>query len=150
MDSRYILDGLIEIDDAFIGGSGGKRGRGTKKAKVVVSVSITEEGKPQFAQMDVVSDHSQTSLLSHIQKSVVNGSKIKTDGFKGYNNLIREGYAHKVVYSPKMLPWVHILISNVKGFILGTYHGVSKRRLFGRLLNAVINACPVTYAELTK
>jgi transposase-like protein len=94
-DSRYMLDGLIEIDDAFIGGSCGKRGRGTKKAKVVVSVSVTEEGKPQFAQMDVVSDHSQASLLSHVQKSVVDGSKIKTDGFKGYNNLIREGYAHK-------------------------------------------------------
>ena len=169
-DSRYMLDGLIEIDDAFIGGPGGKRGRGTKKAKVVVSISVTEEGIPQFARMDVVSDHSQASLLSHVQKSVVEASKIKTDGFKGYNNLIREGYAHKVVYSPKMLPWVHILISNAKTFILGTYHGVSKRhlgrylseycyrfnrrfwesQLFGRLLNAVINACPVTYAELTQ
>jgi hypothetical protein len=83
-DSRYMLDGLIEIDDAFIGGSGGKRGRGTKKAKVVVSVSVTEEGKPQFAQMDVVGDHSQASLLGHVQKSLVDGSKIKTDGFKGY------------------------------------------------------------------
>ena len=45
-----MLDGLIEIDDAFIGGPGGKRGRGAKKAKVVVSLSITEEGRPQFAQ----------------------------------------------------------------------------------------------------
>jgi hypothetical protein len=62
-DSRYMLDGLIEIDDAFIGGPGGKRGRGTKKAKIVVSVSITKEGKPQFVQMDVVSDHSQTTCL---------------------------------------------------------------------------------------
>jgi len=88
-DSQYMLDGLIEIDDAFIGGPGGKRGRGTKKAKVVVSVSITEEGRPQFAQMDVVSDHSQASLLGHVQKAVVEASKIKTDGFKGYNNLIR-------------------------------------------------------------
>jgi transposase-like protein len=120
--------------------------------------------------MDVVSDHSQASLLSHIQKSVIEASKIKTDGFKGYNNLIREEYTHKVVYSPKMLSWVHILISNAKTFILGTYHGVSKRhlgrylseycyrfnrrfwesQLFERLLNAVINACPVTYAELTQ
>ncbi len=49
-DSQYMLDVLIEIDDAFIGGPGGKRGRGTKKAKVVVSLSITEEGRPQFAQ----------------------------------------------------------------------------------------------------
>jgi len=68
---QYILDGLIETDDAFIGGSGGKRGRGTNKAKVVVSVSITEEGKPQFAQMDVVNDHSQASLLAYVQKAVV-------------------------------------------------------------------------------
>lgn len=90
-DSRHMLDSLIEIDDAFIG-HGGKRGRGTKKAKVVVSASITEGGKPQFAQMDVVSDHSQASFLSHVQKSVVNGGKIKTDGFKGYNKLSDSAY----------------------------------------------------------
>ncbi|NIA10120.1 MAG: hypothetical protein GWP10_10455 [Nitrospiraceae bacterium] len=69
-----------------------------------------------------------------------------------------------------MLPWVHILISNVKAFISGTYHGVSnkhlrrylaeyryrfnrrfwKSQLFGRLANAAVNASPLTYAELTR
>ena len=27
------------------------------------------------------------------------------------------------------LPWVHILIGNVKSFIRGTYHGVSHKHL---------------------
>ncbi len=169
-DSRYMLERLIETDDAFIGGPGGKPGRGTKKAKIVVSASVTEEGKPQFAKMEVVDDHSQASLLAHVQKAITDGSEITTDGFSGYNNLNKEGYTHKVVSSPELLPWAHVLISNAKTFILGTYHGVSNKhlrrylaeycyrfnrrfwepQLFGRLLNAVVNACPVTYAELTQ
>ncbi len=32
-DSQYMLDGLIEIDDAFIGGPGGKRWQGNEKGK---------------------------------------------------------------------------------------------------------------------
>ena len=169
-DSQYILEGLIETDDAFIGSPGGKPGRGTEKAKIVVSTSVTEEGKPQFAKMDVVDDHSEASLSGHIDKTIKRGSKITTDGFKGYSNLDKKGYTHKVVSSPKLLPWVHILISNVKAFIAGTYHGVSNKhlrrylaeycyrfnrrfwesQLFGRLVNAVVNSSPVTYAELTQ
>jgi hypothetical protein len=37
--------------------------------------------------MDVVNDHSQASLLAHVQKAVPDGSEITTDGFSGYNNL---------------------------------------------------------------
>ena len=34
-DALYGLSGSVETDDGFIGGPGGKRGRGTRKAKVV-------------------------------------------------------------------------------------------------------------------
>jgi len=62
-------------------------------------------------------------------RPVVNGSEITTNGFSGYTNLTEEGYAHKILFSPEMLPWVHVLISNVKTSILGTYHGVSNKYL---------------------
>lgn len=168
-DALYGLGGSVETDDGFIGGPGGKRGRGTKKTKVVVSVSLTESGKPRFAKMDVVEQHSQDDLLRSIQKNILPGSHIRTDGFKGYSNLCSHGFEHEAIPTlRRYLPWVHILISNAKSFILGTYHGVSPKhlkhylseycfrfnrrfwesQLFGRLVNAAVNARPVTYAEL--
>ena len=42
-------------------------------------------------------------------------------------------YHHGEVVKPQeamdQLPWVHILIGNVKNFIRGTYHGVSHKHL---------------------
>ena len=52
-DQNYQLAGLIELDDAYFGvpGKGGKRGRGSSKAKVRVGISLNEEGKPQFLKL---------------------------------------------------------------------------------------------------
>ena len=67
------------------------------------------------------------------------------------------------------LPWIHILIGNVKSFIRGTYHGVSHKHLqsylsefcyrFNRrffenqmtdhILTACLNTQQFTFAELT-
>ena len=40
-DAAHLLSGVVEFDDAYFGGpaTGGKRGRGTEKAKVFVALS---------------------------------------------------------------------------------------------------------------
>ncbi|MCP4587328.1 MAG: transposase [Pseudoalteromonas sp.] len=68
----------------------------------------------------------------------------------------------------KILPWVHIFISNVKSNIRGTYKGVSSQhlqkyldefcyklnrrfninQLFNRLLFSCTQSAPITLAEL--
>lgn len=55
-DSNYKLANIVELDDTFFGGSGlgGKRGKGSSKNRVIVGISITDDGKPQFAVMKVV------------------------------------------------------------------------------------------------
>ena len=54
-DTQYVLDGYIEVDDAFFGGAseGGKRGRGTDKTVVLVGVSLDEKRRPLFTKMKV-------------------------------------------------------------------------------------------------
>ena len=44
-DKNYILDGLVMVNDAFFGSKteGKKRGRGTEKQNVLVSVSVTAD-----------------------------------------------------------------------------------------------------------
>lgn len=48
-DTQYVLDGYIEVDDAFFGvpGSNGKRGRGTDKTVVLVGLSLDKKGRPR-------------------------------------------------------------------------------------------------------
>ena len=49
-DAAYLLSGVVEFDDAYFGGptAGGKRGRGTEKAKVFVALSLDAHGNPQY------------------------------------------------------------------------------------------------------
>lgn len=54
-DADHLMLGLAETDDVYFGGttSGGKRGRGTDKAKVMAAVSLNEKGNPKFLKMQV-------------------------------------------------------------------------------------------------
>jgi hypothetical protein len=57
-DGAYMLGGIVELDDSYFGGpkKGGKRGRGTEKAPVLVGISLDKEGKPGYAKMEMVED----------------------------------------------------------------------------------------------
>lgn len=67
-DADYVLSGLVELDDCYPGGpcSGGKRGRGTDKSKVVVALSKTDHGIPLFAHMQVVEDFQTKTLQEFV------------------------------------------------------------------------------------
>jgi len=61
---------------------------------------------------------------------------IKTDGWQGYCFLdASPSLQHEWLGpgsgkdAPKVLPWVHTLIANMKGNIRGIHHGVSPKHL---------------------
>jgi transposase-like protein len=135
-DGNYKMDGIAEMDEAFFGapGESGKRGRGTEKAAVLVSVSLAETGKPKFAKMEVIECVSSKTVVNFTEKTVVKGSEIHTDGLNVYTPLSENGYKlQQKKYDPKnqqeRLHWTHILISNAKACIEGTYHGLDKPHL---------------------
>jgi hypothetical protein len=76
------MGGTVEMDEAFFGSfdEGGKRGRGAKKTAVMVSVSLTSEGKPGFARMNVVDAVNGAAAFSFAERTVAKGSEIRTDG----------------------------------------------------------------------
>lgn len=175
-DSRYRLSGLIELDDAYFGTpdrQGGK-GRKTTRAKVFVAVSITDDGKPRFAKMQVVKRLDSRYVAKFAEKEIEPGATGRTDGLAIYNTLAA-AYKHEPTVAkgkPKdaVSHWVHIVISNAKAFIDGTFHGLDEKHLqryldefcyrfnrrykeselFDRLLTACIEAPPKTYGELTE
>ena len=170
-DAHYQLGNIVEIDDAYFGAPGGKRGRGTSKSKVIVAVSTTEEGKPQFAKMKVVENIDKKTLNHVAAETIKSGATVRSDGLNSYGDLAHRDFRHEVIETSKgLLPWVHVLISNAKAAIQGTFHGLHKKhmqqyldefcyrfnrrfwepQLFGRLLNACVCSETITYAELTQ
>jgi hypothetical protein len=52
-DAKYLLESIIELDDTYFGGpkTGGKRGRGTGKSKVLAALSKDKGGKPKYLKL---------------------------------------------------------------------------------------------------
>jgi len=179
-DGNYQLNGIVEMDEAFFGAptEGGKRGRGTGKTAVFVSVSLTEDGKPGFAKMRVVETNDGEAVDSETavkfaDESVAKGSEIRTDELNIYHSLSKNGYMlNQVKYDPRSQPehlhWIHVIISNAKAFIEGTFHGLGaihlqnylnefcyrfnrrwfKSGVFSRLIKACVCSSIFTYHEL--
>ena len=99
---RNKLSGIVQVDETLIGGEKpGKRGRGAE-GKAIVVVMVEDKATPKKNEIGrirlvQVSDASGGSLLGAIQDNVFSGSEIHTDGWKGYNDLVTKGYAHKVM-----------------------------------------------------
>ena len=130
-DETHQLCGVIEFDDAYFGGptTGKKRGRGTEKTKVFVALSLNGQGNPRFLKMRVTPNIKQASVRKFAHAAFANGSVILSDGYCSYIPAL-ENYAHEYQpYDPDsgLLHWLHVVISNAKSFILGTYHGLSKK-----------------------
>ncbi|GFP34697.1 hypothetical protein HKBW3S43_00489 [Candidatus Hakubella thermalkaliphila] len=174
---RDKLSGYVEVDDAYIGGeSEGKRGRGSEnKILIVVAVEVTGK-KIGRVRISRVPDVSGESLLKAIQESVEKGSSIPTDGWQGYNGLSKVGYTHEVTVAKRvkksdLLPHVHLVISLLNRWLMGTHQGAVtdkhfeyyldeytfrfNRRasyyrgmLFYRLIQNAINVEPKTYDKI--
>lgn len=175
-DSQYMLAGIVELDDAFFGAptEGGKRGRGTDKTKVIVGLSLNQQGHPLYVKMEVIPDIKGVTLVDFANRAIELGSVISSDAYKSYNALAKQGYQHtpqeyNPVDHPDHLHWLHTVISNAKAFIGGTYHGLdskhlqaylnefcyrfNRRKFKGELFNRLLSCCSsthvITYSELT-
>ncbi len=88
-------------------------------------------GNPRFLKRRVTPNIKQASVKKFARAAFADGSEIHSDGYCSYIPAL-EGYTHEYqpyVLIPAFLHWLHIVISNAKAFILGTYHGLSKKYL---------------------
>ena len=164
------LAGLIELDQGYFGG---------KHRKTQVLVAIEQEGKKKAGNLVMKKIFgklvSEPEVKRIVEAHIDNESQqhFVTDCASAHETLRKMG--HKLenhLSTPetaaKKLPLVHLAISLAKTFILGTYHGVSKKHLqnyldefcyrFNRrpkenqlhesLIRACILAAPINYAAL--
>jgi len=176
-DQRYSLQGLVEVDECYVGGQArdGTTGRGAaNKTPVAVAVELTPDGKPRHIALESVARVDSRSLTRFAKRRISQGAMLKTDGWGAYENVAAAGYQHHAIVTGggaaaiEAFPWMHTFISNMKRMILGTYHHVKPKHLdrylaeftyranrrwreeslFDRLLVAAVGSKAVTYKQL--
>ena len=128
---RDKLDGEVEVDETYVGGSETNvRGRKTiQKSIVAVAVEIRGRGSGRI-RMSRVADVSGDSLSSFVKASVCPGAVIHTDGWSGYNGMGKLGYVHRSTNvsasgdpAHVVMPRVHRVASLLDRWWLGTHQG---------------------------
>jgi hypothetical protein len=87
-DSRYQLNGDVELDEAYFGAPDPEgKGRGTSRVKALVAVSVTADGKPRFAKIQKVTRLDARRVKRFSAEAIEPGSRIRTDGLNVYRCL---------------------------------------------------------------
>ena len=179
------LRGLVEVDEGYVGGKergSGRIGRFTQnKSIVAVGVEHAGEGRPGRLPIPgrlalaVLPDVTTASVHGFVDSRVKRGSALWTDKFASYGGLSWRGYPHAAIplgedraLVRRFFPWVHIVLSNLKRFLLGTHHKPEAKHLpryvaefayrfnrrgqegslFHRLTRACLSTNTITYKDL--
>ena len=197
-DQQITLAGFIELDEAVIGPQARKPGRpptegelrprkkrlgwrkhapageGKTQSEAVVLVE-RENAHAGNVVIKVIERTTRDEIRDILEQRVEPNQWFKTDGAQSH--WVIKSMGHRLDCFPmsgeeacEELPIVHRVISLVKRWLLGRYHGVSDRYLQGylneycfrfnrrdsepRLWDSLLKACalalPVTYAELSR
>jgi hypothetical protein len=154
-DSWYLLQGEIEMDEAFFESVFDKevpiiddhnepfklkRGRGSQRQEPVLIMVESRSAEIEiphkksrvmgFAKISVLDFTDSKSINFSVLRRVDRGTIINTDGWGGYNKLSSILMIHRPqVVKPedamKKLPWVHTIIANAKRQLLGIHHSIN-------------------------
>ena len=134
---RYPLQGIVHVDEFYVGGAeeGGKRGRGKgKKRLVIVALEIVKGGMGR-AYAEIIQDASSASFKPFFEKYIDKEAEVLTDEWAGYMPL--KSIYKKLRQVPsndgKSFPELHIHIMNIKAWLRGIHHHCSEERLQGYL-----------------
>ena len=145
-EARYVLEGQVQVDDAYLGGerSGGKVGRGSQnKVPFVAAVSLSEDGHPLRTKLTPVPGFTLKAIAQWAKTHLAPGSTVFSDGLACFSAVTEAGCAHQpnVVAGrkPKELPeflWINTVLGNLKTSLTGSYHAFDFRKYAARYLAA--------------
>ena len=141
MKEDYLLKGLIEVDETYIGGKLGnmsyayKQKRNPHKSGMVhmspVLGILQRNGKIILKALD----HANGQNIKPLLYNCINPeSKVITDGFGGYFGIGKTFERHiKLNHEKRQMKWGRYHLSNIEGFfstikraVIGQYHIISK------------------------
>jgi hypothetical protein len=159
----------VEVDECLVGGETKGKGGGVHDKVIVigaVEVRLRKDAEDRAAKhkqehangiplkklmyagrlrLRVIEDRSAVNLNAFVKKNVATGSKVRTDGWTGYQDLPGMGYNHDPLTLGREaekidghLPMIHLVFSNLKTWILGTHHGAIAHHHLQAYLNEYV------------
>lgn len=155
-DNSYDLNGDVEMDEAFItvmeniedrpekNPDGDtpplSRGRGSERKQSIAVMAATEKRKLKngtsrtclkYLKIKLLFDCQAETIREMVQKHINPNSTLLTDGHPSYKKLGKEVARHVATVCPpklasKVLPVVHLAISNLKRKLNGIHHCISR------------------------
>jgi len=145
-EERYVLEGQVQVDDAYLGGerSGGKVGRGSEnKVPFVAAVSLSDDGHPLRIKLTPVPGFSLKAIAQWAPSCLAPGSTVFSDGLACFTAVTAAGCVHQPTVvagrKPKDLPefqWINTVLGNLKTSLSGSYHAFDFRKYAARYLAA--------------
>jgi len=140
VNDRELLDGRIEMDDAYLGGErgGGKTGRGSPgKKPIVVAVETDDKGRPRRVKIRRITRFKRRRVKSLAKRIIAPGATIVTDGLACFRGVADAGCEHLALLTGggrraalhPAFRWVNTMLGNIKSAILATYRAVRKKHL---------------------
>jgi hypothetical protein len=144
-DSQSPLTGLVQLDDAYLGGERpGVGGRGSpNKVPIVAAVSTDDAGHPMRVKLSPINGFTTKSIADWARLNLVPGCDVRSDGLNCFAGVIDAGCAHSFIVvgrrKPRDLPqftWVNTVLANLKTMISGAYKSFKFRKYADQYLGA--------------
>jgi transposase-like protein len=135
-----LLEGRVEMDDAYLGGerSGGKRGRGSPgKKPIVVAVQTSDDRRPRRIKLRRIARFKRKRVKTLTKKIIAADAIVITDGLKCFRGVADAGCKHVAMTTGSgrrsarhpAFKWVNIMLGNIKTSIAGTYRAIRKKHM---------------------
>ena len=147
-ESSRVLEGRVEIDDAYLGGERpGKRGRGSiNKVSFIAAVQTTEDGKPVVACFARI-PFTKEAVEAWAKLALASSAQVLSDGLGCFRGVTASGAMHSAIImnggtgreaaQHPAFRAVNTVLSNLKTAISGTYHAFDFRKYADRYLAEV-------------
>lgn len=179
---RTPLAGLVEVDEASlpfragtdpVAGGAGRSHQGKMLFAVAAEVVSGPNDRLALGRIRIapIADYSAKSLHAFVADHVAAGARLRSDGWSGYPGapgVEHDPHTVGAMAAHVLLPAVHRVISNLKRWALGVYHGLRPKHLaayfeefvfrfnrrknrhaaFATLLSLGTQLAPVTYKML--
>jgi transposase-like protein len=138
--TREKLRGVIEMDETWVGGlqtglKGSRQLKGRTAALVIVAVERRGAGSGRV-RMEVIPDFTQDTMTDFARRNIEAGSTIVSDKMKGFERLPLASFIHQPAKqgnirhgAEHVVPLADRAMGNMKQWLLGTFHGVSRPQL---------------------
>lgn len=131
-EEAHRLSGIVQLDDAYLGGerAGGKAGRGSEnKVPFVAAVSLNDQGHPLYLKLTPVSGFTLKAIGDWAKAHLASATVVTSDGLGCFAAVTTAQCVHVPIVvgarKPRDLPefaWVNTVLGNLKTTLAGAFH----------------------------